>query len=276
MAIQKCQENQDTGLLPARAFGPATKGLSACHDGARRLFNVSLLMPALLLAACQAPAPRSTDHALPAAQVGETLRAEYDALARRGGQLYVIDAARSQLLIYAYRGGAAARLGHNHVLRAEQIEGYVHVPATAPAGARFDLRVQLAQLAIDEPQLRAATGDAFAGERSAADIAGTRHNMLGPDGLEAARFPDVRVRSTQVSGDWPALVADIEVTLHGVTRTLTMPLRVRRNGADLAISGSLVLHQSDFGVQPYSALLGLLAVQDPVTIAFELLARTPQ
>jgi len=276
VAIQKCQENQDTGLLPARAFGLEAKGLSARHDGARRLFNVSLLMPALLLAACQAPAPRSTNHALPAAQVGETLRAEYDALARRGGQLYVIDAARSQLLIYAYRGGAAARLGHNHVLRAEQIEGYVHVPATAAAGARFDLRVPLAQLVIDEPQLRAATGDAFAGARSAADIAGTRHNMLGPDGLDAARFPDVRVRSTQVSGDWPVLVADVEITLHGATRTLTVPLRVRHNGADLAISGSLVLRQSEFGVQPYSALLGLLAVQDPVTIAFELLARTPQ
>jgi polyisoprenoid-binding protein YceI len=278
VAIQKCQENQDTGLLPARAFGLAAKGLSARHDGARRLFNVSLLMPALLLAACQAPAPRSTDHAMPeaAAPTSAALRAEYDALGQRGGRMYVIDAARSQLLIYAYRGGAAARLGHNHVLRAAQIEGYVHVPATAPAGARFDLRVPLAQLAIDEPQLRAATGDAFAGERSASDIAGTRHNMLGPDGLDATRFTDVRVRSTQVSGDWPALVADVEITLHGVARTLMVPLRVHRSGVDLAISGSLVLRQSDFGVQPYSALLGLLAVQDPVTIAFELLARTPQ
>jgi len=236
------------------------------------MFRASLAMPVLLLAACQSPAPRNTDHALPVAPFDVALRAEYDALAAHGGKVYVIDTARSQLLIYAYRGGAAARLGHNHVLRAARIEGYVHVPAAAPAGARFDLRVPLAQLVIDEPQLRAATGDAFAGERTASDIAGTRHNLLGPDGLDAARFPDVRVRSTQVSGDWPALVADIEVTLHGATRSLTVPLRVRRNGADLNISGSLALRQSAFGVQPYSALLGLLAVQDPVTIRFELFA----
>lgn len=261
MAIRKCQENQIAGL-PRHAR----------NDGRRRMFRASLAMPVLLLAGCQSPAPRSTDRALPAAPFGEAIRAEYDALGKRGGRMYVIDTARSQLLIYAYRGGTAARLGHNHVLRAAQIEGYVHVPATAPAGARFDLRVPLAQLVIDEPQLRAATGDAFAGERTASDIAGTRHNLLGPDGLGAARFPDVRVRSTQVSGDWPALVADVEITLHGVARMLTVPLRVHRDGADMNISGSLVLRQSDFGAQPYSTLLGLLAVQDPVTIRFELLA----
>lgn len=276
VAIQKCQETQSTGLLPATVFSTAANGLSARNDGGRRMFRVSLVMPVLLLAACQSPAPRNTDHALPVAPFGKALRAEYDALAKHGGQLYVIDAAHSQLLIYAYRGGAAAKFGHNHILRAAQIEGYVYVPAAAPAGARFDLRVPLAQLVIDEPQLRAATGDTFAGERTASDIAGTRHNMLGPQGLDATRFPDVRVRSTGVSGDWPLLVADIEITLHGVARMLTVPLRVHRDGADLNISGSLVLRQSDFGIQPYSALLGLLAVQDPVTITFELLAREQQ
>lgn len=230
----------------------------------------------VLLTACQTPAPRSTDRAtaeVAAASSDEALRADYTALAQRGGQLYVIDAARSRLLIYAYRGGAAARLGHNHVLRAAQVDGFVHVTAAAAAGARFDLRVPLAQLVIDEPELRAATGDAFAGERSAADIAGTQHNMLGPDNLDAARFPDVRVHSTAISGDWPALVADIEITLHGVTRAMTVPLTVHRDDTQLRVTGALALRQSDFGITPYSALLGLLAVQDPVTIRFELIAR---
>lgn len=186
--------------------------------------------------------------------------------------MYVIDGARSRLLIYAYRGGAAARLGHNHVLRAARTEGYVHIPATAAAGARFDLRVPLAQLVIDEPELRAATGDAFAGERSPADIAGTQRNMLGPKGLDASRFPDVRVHSTQIAGDWPMLVADIEITLHGVTRAMTVPLTVRHDGTELAVTGALALRQSDFGITAYSALLGLLAVQDAVTIRFELVA----
>jgi len=248
------------------------------HSTQRHRFCACLLLVLpVLLTACQAPAPRSTTDTpteVAAAPSDEALRAEYASLAQRGGQLYVIDAARSRLLIYAYRGGTMARLGHNHVLRATQINGYVHVPASAAAtGARFDLRVPLAQLLIDEPELRAATGDAFAGERSAADIASTQHNMLGPDNLDAARFPDVRVHASAISGDWPALVADIEITLHGVTRAMTVPLLVHHEQAELTVTGALALRQSDFGITPYSALLGLLAVQDAVTIRFELIAR---
>jgi polyisoprenoid-binding protein YceI len=230
-----------------------------------RCARLLLALP-VLLTACQTPAPRTLDRTTPeavAAPSDEVLRAEYASLARHGGQTYVIDAARSQLLIYAYRGGTMARLGHNHVLRATQINGYVHVPASAAAtAARFDLRVPLAQLLIDEPELRAATGDAFAGQRSAADIAGTQHNMLGPDNLDAARFPDVRVHASAISGDWPALVADIEITLHGVTRAMTVPLLVHREQAELTVTGALALRQSDFGITPYS-----------VTIRFELIAR---
>ncbi|MDP1696647.1 MAG: YceI family protein [Xanthomonadaceae bacterium] len=241
-----------------------------------RCARLLLALP-VLLTACQTPAPRTLDRTTPeavAAPSDEVLRAEYASLARHGGQTYVIDAARSRLLIYAYRGGAAARLGHNHVLRATQIDGFVHVPASAAvAGARFDLSVPLQRLLIDEPELRATTGEAFAGERSAADIAGTQHNMLGPDNLDAARFPDVRVHSTAVSGDWPALVADIGITLHGVSRAMTVPLLVHRDGSELRVTGTLALRQSDFGITPYSALLGLLAVQDAVTIRFELIAR---
>lgn len=240
------------------------------HSAVVRLL---LALPAALLGACQTPVPRDSAAAAREITVSDdtAIRSEYTA-GPRGGKTYVIDAAGSRLLIYAYRGAAAATLGHNHVLRAAQIDGYVHMPASAPAGARFDLRVPLAQLVIDEPQLRAATGDAFAGERSASDIAGTRHNLLGPTGLDAARYPDVRVHSTQVSGDWPALVADIEISLHGVTRSLSVPLMAHRDGDRMRITGALALRQSDFAITPYSALLGLLAVQDAVTISVDVLA----
>src|SRR3546814_13212511 len=91
----------------------------------------------------------------------------------------------------------------------------------------------------DLPELRAATGDAFAGERSPSDIAGTQHNMLGPKGLDASRFPDVRVHSTAIAGDWPMLVATIEITRHGVTRAMTVPLTVDRQSVVSGKTGSV-------------------------------------
>ena len=117
------------------------------------------------------------------------------------------------------------------------------------------------------------TGGAFAGERSLSDIEGTRRNMLGERGLDAARFPLVSLRSLTVSGDWPMLVAELEVALHGVSRRQTVPITVGRVDDRLTASGALVLRQTDFGAEPYSLLGGLLAVQDAVVIRFELVGQ---
>ena len=226
----------------------------------------TLLLP-VVLAACQTTAPQPSgaapDQALPA------LSAQYQALARSGA-VYAVDPAASKVRIYAFRAGAAARLGHNHVLSASRFEGYVSVPSGQAADAGFELRVPLAGLTVDDADARRETGGSFTGERPAGDIEGTRKNMLGERGFEAERFPFVRLRSTSIEGDWPVLIAQVEVTLHGVTRTQPVMLLVERSASKLKVSGTLVLRQSDFGVSPFSALGGLLKVQDAVAIAFEL------
>jgi polyisoprenoid-binding protein YceI len=243
--------------------------------GARSLYNramnlrlllSTLLLPALI-AACQTTVPQPTA----AAPAWPELRAEYQSLVG-SGTVYAVDSAASKVRIYTFRAGAAARLGHNHVLSAPRFEGYVLLPSQQAADARFELRVPLDELAVDDPAARAETAGNFAGDRSAADIAGTRANMLGERGLDAARFPQMRLRSVAIEGDWPVLVAQVEVTLHGVSRTQPVMLRVERSAATLKVGGTLVLRQSDFGIVPFSALGGLLSVQDAVAVSFELTA----
>ncbi|HKY93084.1 MAG TPA: YceI family protein, partial [Nevskiaceae bacterium] len=179
--------------------------------------------------------------------------------------------AKSMVRLYVFRAGAAGqKAGHNHVFGVPKFEGKVFVPDGAPTNARFDLRVRLEDLVVDDPAWRAQTGDTFAGARSAEDIAGTLKNMLGPKGLDAAQFPDVRLTSVSVQGDWPILVADVAVTLHGRTRTQPVMLVVRRAPDHVEAAGTMVLRQSDFGVEPFAVLGGLLAVQDAVAIRFAL------
>lgn len=233
--------------------------------------NLRLLLPALILpvlVACQTAAPQPAATA-PTPQAD--LRAEYQALAQTG-TVYAVDPAASQVRIFVFRAGAAARLGHDHVLSAPKFEGYVSLPSEQAADARFELRVPLADLVIDDSNIRAETGGSFSGERSADDIAGTRRNMLGERGLQADQFPIVRLRSLAVEGDWPILVAQVEVTLHGVTRTQAVMLHVERSATQLKVEGNFTLRQSDFGVTPLSVLGGLIKVQDPVAISFRLIA----
>jgi polyisoprenoid-binding protein YceI len=239
----------------------------------------SLLIAGSLLA-CQAPAPKPAEAPPKSEQQPEQvqpadLRAQYRGLAAGGGTVYTVKPAESKVLIYVFRGGLAASKGHNHVIRAADFEGYAHLPSDDATQSRFDLRVPFEALVVDEPGLRAETGGNFAGERTREEIEGTRRNLLGPRGLDASRYPFVTMKSVAVSGDWPVLVADVAVTLHGVTREQPVMLRVRRGADALQVSGTLVLRQSDFGVTPYSVFGGVLSVQDAVAIEFELVARTP-
>lgn len=234
------------------------------------IFAVSLATAALL-AACQTTAPRAappTD----APDDPNPHTADYAALARAGGgTVYRLDAAASKVHIYVFRGGAAARAGHNHILSAPRFEGYAFAPeGSPPSNARFDLRVPLALLTVDDPALRADTGGGFAGERSPDDIEGTQRNMLGAQGLDAENHPYLDLRSTNIRGDWPILIAEVDVTIKGVTHRQPVMLRVERATEQLNVSGTMVLQQTDFGLEPYSVLGGLLAVQDSVAIEFEL------
>lgn len=235
---------------------------------------ISALCLGLGLQACQVFQPQAPDPATSALATvvpsDAELQAAYQALASAGGTVYVMDAAASKLLLYVYRGGLAAKAGHNHVISAQRFLAYVHLPSKDATRARFDLTLPLNDLVVDDPALRQETGANFAGERSESDITGTRRNMLGPRGLQADQYPAVHLKSVAITGDWPVLVADIAVTLHGVTRQQLVVLHVRHDATELTVTGSLVLRQTDFGIEPFSLFGGVLSVQDAVAIDFAL------
>lgn len=193
----------------------------------------ALLVGLALLAGC-AGAPLSTSPATPAAADGA-----------------------QDLRILVFRGGTAARLGHNHVLQAGDLR--VGWPAGGP-----ELRFRLEALAIDPPALRARLGPAFASAVDDEARAGTRANLL--KALDAAAHPEVIVRTLQQLGEGGQRAVEAEVTLHGVTRRQWFAVDVDGRRA----RGQLVVRQSDFGIQPFTVLGGLLAVQDALVVQFEL------
>lgn len=228
-------------------------------------FAVVFLSSLLALVGCQSTAPKSE---APGAQNWPTLETEFPGQAGA----WRVDPAASSVRIYVFRDGAGAKFGHNHVLSVPRFEGYVLLPSDNARQAHFDLRVPLTELVVDDPALRATTGGGFSGERSASDIDGTRVNMLGPKVLDAEKFPLMRLRSLRVEGDWPVLAAEVEITLHGVTRSQPVLLHVERDEKQLKARGEFVLRQSDYGITPFSALGGIMKVADAVAVSFEVTA----
>lgn len=198
------------------------------------------------------------------------LTAEYAALAAAGGRTFSLDPGRSAVRIHVFRGGRAGRFGHNHVLSAPRFVGYFFLPVSGAADGRFDLEFRLDQLEIDNPTIRSRLGSAYSTVLSAEAVDGTRRHMLGAENMQAYEFPLVRVRSLRIVGEAPKFAAEVRIAMHGRTRDIRVPLDVTGLPDHLAVAGSFVLRQSDFGIKPYTALGGLLAVEDEVVIAFEL------
>jgi hypothetical protein len=193
--------------------------------------------------------------------------------AARAQQVLRIDAARSLITVTVRRGGAFARMGHDHVVASRAIEGFV-----APEAGRADLRFRLDQMTVDETDLRAQAG--LSTQPDADAIAGTRSNMLTRV-LEAERFPLVELHVERAAGGGGGGggkddIVRLSVTLHGVVRTLEVPVTIARGaGGALHASGSFTLNQSDFGITPMSVMGGALTVLDPLELAFRIVAGPP-
>ncbi len=218
----------------------------------------TFLLACAVLAACTPLPPAPAQAPTPAAP------AALPAWQRQGVQLLHIAPEESLLTITVRRGGALARLGHDHVIASRTLQGVV---TPAPGRAQFQFRLD--QMSVDEEGLRQAAG--LTTTPSADAIAGTRHNMLVRV-LDAERYPWVSIEARR-TGDNEVFEADI--TLHGVTRTVQLPVRVEQaaDGRGLQASGSLLLKQSDFGIVPFAILGGAMAVQDQMELAFRITAR---
>lgn len=194
----------------------------------------------------------------------------YGHIGADAGQVFALDPATSKVRIFVFRDGRAARLGHNHVLSAPRFKGFALRAAGDVARSRFDLEFRLDELEFDLPEHRAGLGAAFASVLSADAIAGTKEHMLGASNMQADRFPFVRIRSVAIRGEAPRYAAELAVEMHGQVRDMWVALEERGLPDRLEVSGSFVLRQTDFGIQPYSVAGGLLAVRDEVVVDFVL------
>jgi polyisoprenoid-binding protein YceI len=91
--------------------------------------------------------------------------------------------------------------------------------------------------------------------------------MLGPDVLDASKFPQIWFNSTEVRPLEPdRWLIHGNLDLHGRVRPVVVKV-VRENGR---YRGSTTLLQSDFGISPISIVGGTVKVKDEVTIEFDI------
>lgn len=189
-----------------------------------------------------------------------------------GAHEYKVVADESLLQILVYRGGAMARLGHNHVIASHQLAGSVYV-TDDPLATRFEITFPVSGLTVDEPALREAAGPDFppAVPQSARD--GTHKNLLSEALLDGANYPEIRLRALDIRAAGEAYDAGVEILFKGQAYARRVPVGVRREAGMLVASGEFPLRQSELGLKPFSVAMGSLVVLDEMHIRFEVTAR---
>ena len=187
------------------------------------------------------------------------------------GQLFQISTEKSKIRFYVYRAGFLASLGHNHVISTPKFEAFCFL-GNLLEDSQCTLGLKLEDLEIDNPQHRQIAGADFSSQPSKDDINGTREHMLGADNLQADQFPHLIIKTGSITGKTPEINASIIIELHGQTFTYPIKAQLTKNIDELQLKGSFSIKQSDFGIKPFSALGGVLAVQDEIKITFDLIA----
>lgn len=179
---------------------------------------------------------------------------------------FAVDSGASSVLVHVGKTGIGSFAGHEHEVAARSLRGEVVADFDDLPRSSVDIRVNARSLTVsdrDEP---------------AEDVPKVQQAMTGPKVLYVARFPVVRFRSQEVIGKRlsPGLY-DLRVTgdlwLHGWTRTLTVPIRLEARGDTLSGAGTMVVKQTEFGIEPIEAAGGLVKVEDEVTVSFRIVAR---
>lgn len=196
------------------------------------------------------------------------------AVAQSGGErAYAIDPASSDIHWLTYKAGTFQKLGHNHVISVARPTGTVSVSSGDLAKSRFEIAIPVAGLVVDNPDLRKNLGADFSSVPTADDIAGTTKNMLGDKVLEAAKFPEIKVRGTGPLGEPGKQTMKMTVELLGRSIDLTVPTEVTVDEQGVRARGSFDLTHSDLGMQPFSVMLGAIQVADKMTFSYDIHAK---
>jgi len=105
-----------------------------------------------------------------------------------------------------------------------------------------------------------------------------RDETLRSRGLETERFPTASFRSMGPmelpdnlgSGEPIEFLLDGALTIHGVTRQVSIPVRARLDSETLEVVGSLIMHMADFGIEAPN-VANVVSVEPTGTMEFKLL-----
>jgi len=179
---------------------------------------------------------------------------------------YTIVPSESSFWVFAGKTGIFSAFAHNHEIGVKSFSGRVVVPAAGAGGGSLEMEVDAPSLVVldKEPS-----------EEDKKKIFNSMHNEV----LESAKYQKISFKSVSVSdvkqtgSDAYSFVVNGDLSLHGVTKRIAVPVAATVTPQQLRATGKYTLKQTDYGIKPYSAAGGSIKVKDEVVVNFNIVAK---
>lgn len=170
---------------------------------------------------------------------------------------WALSAADGELLIRTGVTGRAARMGHRLTVAMTRWQATVHWAGTEPVSA---------ELSVETDSFEVLRGEGGVKSLSGPEKALVKSNAM--KSLDSGRYPEIRFASGDI-----ATTADgyrLAGTLHikGRSREHVIDLRAEDLGDSWRMTAESSVRQSDYGIKPYSLLMGSMQVADDISVSF--------
>jgi polyisoprenoid-binding protein YceI len=179
---------------------------------------------------------------------------------------YTIVPSESSFWVFVGKSGLFSALAHDHEIGVKSFSGRVVVPAAGASGGSLEMDVDAPSLVVLDKK---------PSEEDKKKIFNSMHNEV----LESAKYQKITFKSVSVSdvkqtgNDAYSFVVNGDLTLHGVTKRIAVPVAATVTPQDLRATGKYTLKQTDYGIKPYSAAGGTIKVKNEVVINFNIVAK---
>jgi len=177
---------------------------------------------------------------------------------------YSIETRGSTFTVRAFATGLFSTFGHNPTIAIPDFKGDVFLNPHAFEKSSVRLEIDPAALIV--------TNDISEKDRQEID------RRMHEEVLETDSYPEIVYECSRVSASkigegqyWIALNG--QLTVHGTTRTQPVSARASLIGDMLRATGEVSIRQSDYGIQPVSAVGGTIKLKDDLKLSFDISAR---
>ena len=192
-----------------------------------------------------------------------------------GATTYTLDPNQGLLWVQVFKDPdtVAAALSHDHIIAAYGWSGTVTWDAEDLSKCAVSIKVPVSGLDPDAPSLRKTVG--LEGELSESQRGEVKGHMLGKSQLNSSKYGTIRFTSTSCASDGKTVTVTGELSIRGQGAPVTAGMTVTADGAKFTAKGSFTAKATDFGFEPYSAMMGALKNRNKMTFGLNVVGAAP-